>query len=133
MEFGLISITPAEPIYVRWLFPISALAGIVFIFSILKSLRFILAKRREPTRGTKSRNLAFFVNLIMLILVFVFLGITCHYFSKFDEAIRQYVTEPGGYEMVKEVANAQFRLYLSFAIPSIVLGLISLTLLKRTI
>lgn len=132
MEFGLIHVTSAEPIYVRWLVPISILAAVVFILSILKSLRVILRKRKEPPENLKKRNFAFSVNLVALIVVFVFLGITCHYFSKFDEAIRQYVTSPGGYEIVKEVANDQFRMYLYFAVPSILMGIISLALIRRT-
>ncbi len=132
MEFGLIHVTSAEPIYVRWLLPVSILAGVVFILSILKSLRVILAKRKEPLTNISKRNFAFSVNLIMLVVVFVFLGITCHYFYKFDEAIRQYVTRPGGYEIVKEVANDQFRMYLYFAIPSILVGIISVALIRKT-
>jgi len=132
MDFGLVYGTSAEPLYVRWLLPISVLAAIVFILSIQKSLRVILAKRREPSKNLKKRNFAFSVNLLTLFIVFVFTGITWHYFSIFDEVIRQYVPKPDGYQMVKEVANAQFRMYLNFAIPSVIMGLISLTLLRST-
>ena len=46
--------------------------------------------------------------------------------------VRQYVKQPDVYAILKEIANAQFRMSLYFGVPPIVLGIISLRLIKST-
>lgn len=135
MEFGLVSVETALPTYVRCLIPVATLAAIVFIVSIFKSLSLIIAKRKGSIEARiNKRNRALIVNLFMLGLVSVFLGITSFYFlSTANEIIREYVKDPESYAIAKQATKAQFQIYLYFGISSILLGITSIGLIRRSI
>lgn len=130
MHFGLISVDPIEPLHIRLLFPISVLALITFITSIVASIRQILLRRHG--RYTAMRSVHFFLSFrfSLLCLLAIMITITCYYFTVTVDQIIRLSAGPGEHPIVRQAAHDQFLRYLYFSLPALALGVLSQFLLK---
>jgi hypothetical protein len=135
MKFDVIDLI--VPLYVRFLFFASIAGGLIFTFSIVRSILVIRAKRRhnhQASQASQKSRAAYSLNVSCLAIILVLLAFTCYYFTlPAEEMMHQYAKEnPGSYEIVREARDKTFRFYLYFSIPSISIGIISLALIKNS-